>query len=690
MELHIGKATQLKTIEEAMAYIAENAANIKENVEVIFDDSLYIMEETFKITTCYPFKITFKGKEKTVISGGKKVEGWKKVSGEDYYVADVKLGAFRQLYVNGERAQRARSKKEFSGRFYKKGDYSDRDGLILDGNALKFPEKATELEIVWEKKQWRHFRHRVEKVYRDEEKGKMIFMMRQPYYAYGFFVEPDDMPHFVPAVHQPMYLENALELLTAPGEWYYDRGEEKLYYMPREGEDINSAEIIAPQLEYAVIAEGTKGAEVGNINFENIAFMYYTWNYPTEFCFAPLQAAWLNNWAGFLNASKVNYVPGTFQLAFAKDIGIKNCEFAHLGSEAVRAVRAVDGLDIIGNEFYDISEGAIQLGMECDRVLEEDEMYKVVRNVKIHDNVIKNIGCEYKSAAALLGYYPNSVSICGNEISDVPYSAISMGWGWGAPTNAYGNVEIKRNKIYDFMKVLRDGGAIYLLGPQHGTVISENFIFDQVNEFAALYTDNGTKDVTAENNVFLNVDITAFPYESTIERVKFARNWLDNCTMVNFGTDCIVDDNYYFDKDNIPQEVIDIMNAAGRGASYTTKGGKYHQLKTYFNIEKFHQIDIDTEGKEVDCNAFVLDMGEIKEIKAVMLSLHRHGRGQIYDLYLSEDGKKFTKLDRQFTSIEAVALYNHDKVKGRYLAVMVESVGQIHHGCVPFKDIKYV
>ena len=63
------------------------------------------------------------------------------------------------------------------------------------------------------------------------------------------------------------YIENALELLDEPGEWYLDRTAKTVYYMPRQGEDMTKAEVIAPAVEKLVELRGTLDRPVHNIQF---------------------------------------------------------------------------------------------------------------------------------------------------------------------------------------------------------------------------------------------------------------------------------------------------------------------------------------------------------------------------------------------------------------------------------------
>ena len=91
--------------------------------------------------------------------------------------------------------------------------------------------------------------------------------------------------------------------------------------------------------------------------------------------------------------------------------------------------------------------------------------------------------------------YTEGTTIAHNEITSLPYSGISVGWGWGeedagggkpeyqqpfkydTPTPAKNN-RIECNNIHDVMKRTNDGAGIYTLGNQPGTVIRGNYIHD--------------------------------------------------------------------------------------------------------------------------------------------------------------------------------------------------------------------
>ena len=58
---------------------------------------------------------------------------------------------------------------------------------------------------------------------------------------------------------QHSYLNNGISMLNEPGEWFLDRKKAKIYYIPRAGENMNSAKVTVPVLENLVEVKGTIG-----------------------------------------------------------------------------------------------------------------------------------------------------------------------------------------------------------------------------------------------------------------------------------------------------------------------------------------------------------------------------------------------------------------------------------------------
>jgi hypothetical protein len=100
-----------------------------------------------------------------------------------------------------------------------------------------------------------------------------------------------------------------------------------------------------------------------------------------------------------------------------------------------------------------------------------------------------------------------------NELHDMPYSGISVGWGWENTPNAAQSNLVRYNRIWSVLNTMADGGGIYTLSLQPDTVIAENYITDIVRapwlggyEINGVFCDRGSSGITVSGNVFQNID----------------------------------------------------------------------------------------------------------------------------------------------------------------------------------------
>ena len=190
--------------------------------------------------------LTIEGKD-AVVSGGMKITGWKRQG--KLLVADVpdfngRPVDFRQLWINGQKAIRARDVSDFEQmnriRTYDKKNHV----LWVPRKAVERILKAPYAEMVLHE-MWCTSNLRIKSITPQGDSAAVRF--HQPE-ARLQFEHPWPSPMTPDTKHpSPFYLTNAKELLDEPGEWYHDIREHKVYYMPRAGETIREA--IVPMLE---------------------------------------------------------------------------------------------------------------------------------------------------------------------------------------------------------------------------------------------------------------------------------------------------------------------------------------------------------------------------------------------------------------------------------------------------------
>jgi hypothetical protein len=322
------------------------------------------------------------------------------------------------------------------------------------------------------------------------------------------------------------YLTNHLSFLDQPGEWYLDIAAKKIYYWPRQYENLDNAVAMAPLLETLVYMEGTADRPVSHVYFKDVSFQYSTWLRPSQQGHVPHQAGMYMTDAYKLkvpgtpgkktleNQAWVGRPAAAVKVRYAHHTGFESCRFMHLASTALDYEKGTHDNIIKGNLFKDIGGTAVQVGVFSDEGMEVHVPYnpsnekELCRGIIISNNLITDAANEDWGCVGIGAGYVQNIRIENNELCDLPYTGISVGWGWTPTANAMKDNLITKNKIHHYGRQLYDVAAIYTLSAQPGTVISENYI-DSIykapyahipNHWFYLYTDEGSSGITVENN----------------------------------------------------------------------------------------------------------------------------------------------------------------------------------------------
>lgn len=280
------------------------------------------------------------------------------------------------------------------------------------------------------------------------------------------------------------FLENVFEALDAPGEWYLDKPNGMLYYVPQPGETADTLTLWGSETETLLRIDGAD-----NIRFERILFRGNGFNIPEGRDFS--QAAY--------NA------PACITCQNAKGLSIQNCEFRDMAACAVFLGANVQDSAVDSCLFRNIGAQAVYIRGEN---LQADDSH-VTRNIRVVNNSVSGFGRVFFNAVGVLVIHANSITVANNEICDGYYTAISVGWVWGFSHNITCNNTISDNLIYNIGQGwLSDMGGIYLLGVQPGTVVSGNVIHNVAADPGeggyggwGIYLDEGSSEMLVEKNL---------------------------------------------------------------------------------------------------------------------------------------------------------------------------------------------
>ncbi|RTE08116.1 right-handed parallel beta-helix repeat-containing protein [Paenibacillus whitsoniae] len=421
------------------------------------------------------------GQESVLISGGRHIGGWQLYDrARNIYVAKVDPAwQSRQLFVNGTRAVRARSEENPEGFAKTAQGYRTTSPLYANLGSWAYPK---DLEFVG-MTNWRSYRCGVQSIQRTDVRLNSLCWTKTQH--------SEEM-------NEPAWFENAYELLDQEGEWYGDWHKGNVYYKPRAGENIQDAEAVLPVLDALIVGAGKPDQPVSHLTIRGLSFAYGTWHLPiADVGYVPMQAGFA--YMDPQDRDAVISTPAQLTFQWASDVTLERNQFVHMGSAAVSFDRGSQRNQVIGNRFEDLSSHAIQIGNVADSRVSGAA---IVQDNQVRNNYISLIGQEYFDAVGIFVGYASGTVIDHNEIANVPYTGISVGWGW--TDKAYASLthnRITNNRIHDYMLTLNDGGGIYTLSRQDNSEISGNYLYNNHHDYGSIYLDLGSQGFKITSNV---------------------------------------------------------------------------------------------------------------------------------------------------------------------------------------------
>ena len=426
--------------------------------------------------------------EKPILNGLIRITGWQlHDASKNIWKAPVKSGwSFRELYVDGRKAMMARTKDRL-GLVVSPEGFSSRNPFLL---CLAGSHSIDGLEIVTRPKPWIQDVLPVSAITHDgviSLRGACWDIVKsRPY----------------PSRNNPVWLQNAYEFLNDPGDWYLDRAGGMVFYIPRSGQSPESMIAQAPGLGRLVEIRGSTNLPVSDLAFEGLTFTGATCSLDPNLGLPQIQSNQPDDLKVDPKSGETWYMNGAVEISHARNLDVIRCSFRDIGGNGLQILKGSKNIVVDRCNFADLGGTAVQVGVGDKRTSSiGSESPDFISDIIVADCIVERTGSDYPSGCGMFIGYAAQCLIYHNILHDLPYTGISLGWGWGITADGNRWNLIEGNQIYRHMRVLVDGGGIYCNGRQNYATLARNYIHDQSNLYGSLYLDDGSSNWSVFENV---------------------------------------------------------------------------------------------------------------------------------------------------------------------------------------------
>lgn len=500
----------LKTLEKAKELLKANAS--ADSATVWFREGTYTINNVVEFTSKDKDNVLYRSypNEKVYFSGSRAITGWSEttINGVKAFVTDVKVDSdddyFRSLFKGDKRLSRSTYPKEG---MFKVADPSEGEAIAgshapdFFTHSVAFYTKTNEIL---------NFANAS-----DVEVKVMHFWCDEHLPVHSVDAATGRVETTKPSamrirVDDNFIFENVKETLTLPGEWYLDRAEDKLYYIPEAGDTVENTVLQAGVNEQLFTFNGAE-----NVAFQGIDFVNTDWDYVdgkhTGNPFPATHPLYKNIKYGTDHPQAAFEVPSAIYIAGSSGIDFTDCRFENISYTAVKFDKGTQDCDVTSCYFNGIGANAIFI--HGDFV-----MPATTKNINVTDCHIAYYGRIFNNAIGILLTHAYDCDLKYNEIHDGWYTGVSVGWNWGYADHPTDKIDISNNLIYNIGNGwLSDMGGIYTLGVQPETVISGNVIYNVGCDEGAygyggwgIYLDEGSSEMLVENNLVYDCSSETF------------------------------------------------------------------------------------------------------------------------------------------------------------------------------------
>ena len=428
-----------------------------------------------------------------VVSGMRVISGWKKSAlKQGVWEADLKSDKLpTSIFVNGVRAQISKHPNDTKFLAHSKVDdgtqFGRKDCFFVEGEAGKFFLALSKNDIanafLGLNRNWTQECIGLKSV----EKASDGLVKISYTHSLG-------MSMFWYCKFPNLEVYNTLAGFDVKGEYFFDRENSKIYYMPRDNEDMTSAVVEYPFVDIPFQIEGSVDKRVEQITIKNVSFEGGAVGLKEDT--SPKDDYFLNREQS-ASASIANV-----KVSYAHNVLFMDCQFTKSDSYGLWLAEGVSKTRVKGCKLFDLGLGGIKIGIPQKfyryAEIEKLPLEKVLTSdITVQDSIIYKFGRFSRSGAGILAFDVPKCKLENNEIFDGFYTGISYGWSWGAGKTDTTDTSISFNRIHDLaFGHTNDIGGIYTLGISPNSKIEGNVIYNiECMDYGAwgIYNDEGSK-----------------------------------------------------------------------------------------------------------------------------------------------------------------------------------------------------
>jgi hypothetical protein len=301
------------------------------------------------------------------------------------------------------------------------------------------------------------------------------------------------------SIGQEWFIDNIFEELDAPGEWFYDEMEQKLYFFPNGTDDLPSSGS-GTVLQRLLNIRGTLDNPVYNITVVNITF---TQTEPTflERYEVPSGGDWSIHRGGTV------FVEGVHGLT------IQQCLFDSPGGNALFLSNYVRNATIEGNEFKYTGDSAIAVVGSTELI--DGTNGNQPRGTKIVNNLMHEIGIYGKQTSPYFQSLACQTEFNGNILFNGPRDGLNFDDNFGG-----GNV-LQNNIAFNMVRETQDCGPF-------------NF-FDRVPYITRLYDGKTPSLMPAMSYIHNNFVMSNYHSLWPLDHDDGSCYWVDTNNFLVYG-----------------------------------------------------------------------------------------------------------------------------------------------------------